>query len=276
MSEINNNGRILANYARHRMMKKNKNVQQTFVGETGSGKTYSAGSFTGLVDPSFFDDMERIVFNAKDFMHEFQSMRKGEGLVFEEAGVELAARNFQSKINKAIGYVNQTFRHRNLCVTYTVPSMKFVELQVRDLLHAIVSMQWIDDDAEVAYGDVWKIKHDPVDGVSRRGYYEYISKGGQRGVIDRAGFSLPPQKWIAEYEKMKLDYTTELYQKIERELTEEGKTKDVKVLERQANVLLNILPEVKKHHPWAEIEDWSQVSARTMQRWLESASLAEV
>lgn len=276
MSENNNNGRILANYARDRILNKNKNVQQVFLGETGAGKTYSAGAFSNLVDDSFFDDIEKIVFNAKDFMHQFQRMKKGEALVFEEAGVELAARNHQSKINKAIGYVNQTFRHRNLCVSYTVPSMKFVELQVRDLLHAIIHMKWIDEQAEVAYGDVWKVQHDPVDGVTRRTYYEYISKGGHRGVIDTAGFSKPPKKWIEEYEKMKTDFTTELYQKIEKELNGDVDAKqaqrNLEMYEKHSQCLLKMLPELKKHHEWKEIEDWSTVSAKTLRNWLNAAN----
>jgi len=252
------------------MMDDNANVQQVFVGQTGSGKTYGAACFTGNVDPSFYDTHDRIVFTAVDFLHTFQRMKPGEGLVFEEAGVELAARNFQSKVNKAIGYVNQTFRHRNLCVTYTVPSMKYVELQVRDLLHAIFAMNWIDKKNEVSYAHAWKVNHDCVTGITKRDHYTYKDSRGNTGVIEGVGFNLPPKKWIDEYEKMKTDYTTDLYDRLEKELRGEdiNNDKQFKIYERQADVFMKMLPKVKEHHQWKEIQGWCGVNEKTLRTWL--------
>lgn len=271
-----NNAKALAGYAKDRINNKNANVQQAFIGQTGSGKTYSSANFSHLVDDSFYDDTEKIVFSAKDFMHQIQRMRSGEALLFEEAGVAIAARNFQSKINKMVGMVNQTFRHRNLCVTYTVPSMRFFEMQVRDLLHCIIQMQRIDYENDVAYGRCYKVNHNPLYGTTNLTTYEFETWSGGRHVIDIVGFNKPPKKWLTEYEKMKSDFTDDLYSQFEKELSEEENKqnpKTIKLHANQANVLMNMLPELRKHHKWSEIEDWSKVSARTMQRWLENETL---
>lgn len=273
----NNNGTAIAKYAKNRMLEKNKNALQIAVGDTGSGKSLSCGTFTGLVDDTFFDDMERVVFEAKDFMSKIKTMRHGEGLVFEEAGIALAARDFQKKMNKMVGAVNQTFRHRNLCVTYNVPSMKFVEMQIRDLMHCIFHMRWIDFDAEVAYADCWKVDHNPLYGNTNLIRYEFETWNGGRHVIDKVGFNKPPKKWLTEYEKMKTDFTTELYDKFERELDEQTNKEDPKVLKQRANqaqALMNMLPRVKEQHQWNEIADWTKISARTMQRWLEAEAVS--
>lgn len=271
----NNNGTAIAKYARHRMTEQNKNALQIAVGDTGSGKSTGSAMFSGQVDDTFFDDMERVVFNPRDFMHKFPTMRTGEALMYEEAGITLAARDFQKRLNKMVGAINQTFRHRNLCVTYNVPSMKFVEMQIRDLMHCIFHMRWIDFKQEVSYADCWKVDHDPLYGTTTLTHYEFETWDGGRHAIDRVGFGLPPKKWLTEYEKMKTDFTTELYDKFEQELEDEANRVDPKLIkqrENQAQALLNMLPYIKQHHTWNEVENWASVSARTMQRWLEAES----
>lgn len=268
----NNNATALARYAKNRIHEQNKNVQQVFVGETGSGKTYSSASFSALVDESFYDDMDKTVFHAKDFLHQIQVMKPGESILFEEAGAAIAARNFQSKVNKMIGIVNQTFRHRNLCCTYTVPSMAFIELQVRVLLHAIIDMKWIDREAQVAYGDCWKVNHNSLYGTTELTRYEFQTFGGGRHVIDRVGFSMPPKKWLVEYEKMKTDFTAELYAKFEKELSDEAAAKqdnkNFKLYHSQAVVLQHMLPELKKRFTWEDIESMAGVTSKTLRKWM--------
>lgn len=267
-----NNAEALAGYARDRIFKKNRNVQQVFIGETGSGKTYSSASFTHLVDPGFFDSTEKIVFTVEDFFHQIQTLHSGDGLVLEEAGVLIGARNFQSKINKMVGMVNQTFRHRNLCVSYTVPSMKFFEMQVRDLMHAIIHMQSIDYDTNTAYGRCYKVSHDPLYGKTYLNAYEFTRWDGGRHVIDIVGFNPPPKKWLDEYEKMKTDFTQELYEKFEKELSGEAAQTDTKLIklhEKQAETLLTLLPKLKQELTWNEIRSLTGIPPATLRRWLD-------
>lgn len=265
-----NNGEALAQNARNRIHKKNKNALQVFVGETGIGKSYSTATFNGMVDPSFFDDIERVVFKPKDFMHQVRTMHHGESIMYDESGVTLAARDFQKKIVKMVGYVNQTFRSRNLCVSYTVPSMAFIEKQVRMLLHTIIEMKRIDYDHEIAFGECHKVNHNALDGRTTLGKYEFQTWGGGRHIIHNVGFGLPPKKWITEYEKVKFEFCEEIYDEFESEMDGSALTRtEIEVLRKQSHAFLNCLPEVKKYHSWEDIESWCRgPNKRTLQRWI--------
>lgn len=269
--KANNNLEALAEYAKDRMYKKNKNSLNVFVGETGGGKTYSCASYLGTIDETFYDDVDRIVFNPVEFIEQIEECKQGNTIMYEEAGFSISARDFMKSQNKMIGVINQTFRHRNLCVAYTVPSMRFMEMQVRDLLHTIFEMKRIDHKNELAFGKCWKVDHNALYGTTKLTKYEFQSYGGGRHVIDTVGFPKPPEKWIEEYEKKKTEFTKGIFEEFIAEF--DGKKLDKKelaVVQNQAKTFLKVLPEVKKKYTWNELESIAGVSARTMQLWLKN------
>lgn len=276
MAKANNNLEALVEYAKNRMNKKNKNSLNVFVGETGGGKTYSCSSYLGAIDPSFFDDIERVVFNPVDFIENVKVMKQGQSLMYEEAGYSLSARDFMKAQNKMIGIVNQTFRHRNLCVAYTVPSMSFIEKQIRDLMHNIFDMKYIDQKNELAFGKCWKVDHNALYGTTNLTKYEFSTYGGGRHIIDNVGFPKPPSKWINEYEKVKTEFTDTIFNEFIDELSgNKVNKKEINLLSKQADILVNIIPELKKDYTWNQLGDMSGVSPRTLQRWIETPALAE-
>lgn len=269
----NNNAVSLAKYTKHRLTVENLNALNVFIGQTGSGKSLATAAYSGMVDPTFFDDMERVIFGPKDYFHKIKEMKTGESLDYEEAGVTLAARDFQKRIVKMVAAVNQTFRHRNLCVTFNVPSMAFIEMQVRDLMHMIVWMRQIDRDTSLSMGKVFKIDHNPLYGKTQLSKYEFETYGGKRHVIDSAWFPLPPKKWVDEYEKMKFDFTQNLYDTYEAEALamEEGKNlkKDYKLIQTQQAAFFNLIEALNKdvNMTWAEIAKKCKISERTLYYW---------
>jgi predicted Zn-ribbon and HTH transcriptional regulator len=122
---------------RTRILKRNKNWLGIVVGDTGSGKSFSAIRLAQAIDPGF--TIDRVVFNPNDFIALIRSdLPRGSAIVFDEAGVGMPSREWYSIQNKVLGYVLQTFRYKNYAVIFTVPSIDFVDVQARKLFHAYI------------------------------------------------------------------------------------------------------------------------------------------
>lgn len=122
-----------------RLLKHNKNFMCVICGETGSGKSYSALKLAEMIDPNF--NINHVVFSGQEFMellNKPDELPAGSVLIWDEAGVNMASRDFASLFNKLLMKVLQTFRHRNICCIFTVPSFSFIDIQARKLLHAYI------------------------------------------------------------------------------------------------------------------------------------------
>ena len=117
-------------------IRKNKNFLGFCSGPTGSAKSYSSIRMCEELDPEF--NIDRIVFGGLALMRLINSgtLKKGSAIVFEEAGIELSNKNWQSTTNKMLNYLLQTFRHRNFILIFNSPYMDFVDASTRKLFHA--------------------------------------------------------------------------------------------------------------------------------------------
>jgi len=102
-------------------------------GETGSGKSYSALTIAELIDPEF--NIDKVVFEPKDFLKLLDTAKRGDVIVFDEAGVGIPAREWQTIQNKLFGYVLQVIRYKNIGIIFTVPHLNFIDSQARRLIH---------------------------------------------------------------------------------------------------------------------------------------------
>jgi hypothetical protein len=141
-------GHPIVEYIHHVVHKRNLNFLTLVVGPVGSGKSWACLKFAELLDPSFSED--RIVFDPRRFAEmvahpEKYALKKGSVIIFEEAGVNMNAREFQSVKNKLVSSIAQTFRHQNLIVFFNSPNQKFVDINVRRLTHATLDMNRHDD-----------------------------------------------------------------------------------------------------------------------------------
>lgn len=193
-------------------------------GPTGSGKTYSALKIAESLDPDF--TIENVAFTAKEFMTCINNpkMKSGSVIIFDEAGVALSSRSWQSVQNKLLNYVLQTFRHRNYIVIFTAPHMGFVDAASRKLLHCYMETTGIDSVKKHV-----KLKPLLIQ-VSQRTsnpYYKYlrlVQKGKKSTPIKRFMAGLASEKLREDYEKKKTLYTTELFSQIMDEIDEADKS----------------------------------------------------
>lgn len=190
-----------------RLLRKNKNWLANFVGETGSGKTYGALHLAERISPRF--DIENVVFSPLEFFKRLDKgdLRKGDVIVFDEAGVGMSNRRWYSVTNVMMSFVLQSFRRDNIAVIFTQPDMGFLDTAGRKLSHAILETVNIDYEYNKLRVKWFNSETNPRSGKIYNKYYRISPVGQKYGklVITRIGL---PSKSIREpYEVVKEKFT---------------------------------------------------------------------
>jgi hypothetical protein len=198
------------------MIKRNKNWLAIICGETGSGKSYSGLSMVDEISPRGCDARRCVVFDPVQFLNKVthtKDLRKGDIIIFDEAGVGMSSREWYSVQNKLLGSVLQTFRNLNVGVIFTTPNLSFVDVQARKLFHNYFETAYVDYKTQLAYMKAYDIQHN-----SRydKTYYKHPRiKDGDGRVVSVGYLAIPkPRKeLVADYEQMKQEYTETLNSK---------------------------------------------------------------
>jgi len=176
-----------------------------------------------MLDPDF--SIDRVVFTGLELMELVNSgkLKRGSPICFEEAGVEMSNKNWQSVTNKMLGYLIQTFRHRGLILIMNSPYMDFVDSSTRRLFHAEMHTQGIDQKKKTC-----ALKPQLIQYNSRlqKFYYKRLrimkrprpTWNPMPVPISIWHVPRPPQDLIDAYEKKRLAFTDQLNQTIMEEL----------------------------------------------------------
>ena len=189
-------------------LEQNKNALIAIIGETGSGKSYSALRLAELIDDDF-NVAEKVCFRPVEFVKAVRNARKGAAIIFDEAGVGIPAREWWSIQNRLLDYVIQTFRFKNLCVIFTMPNLNFIDEHARLLFHYVLETQFIDYEAEQTVLKPFKIMP-----YSRTKKTYMVYPRLKNVVIRRLIVSKPSERIISDYEAKKEAYLNELYNEI--------------------------------------------------------------
>ena len=220
-------------------IRKNKNFLGFISGETGSGKSWSSLSVAEQADGRF--TIEQCVFGAEELMLLINSkkLRKGSVIVFEEVGVEMSNKNWQSITNKVVNYLLQTFRHRNFILIMNSPFMDFVDATTRKLFHAEMRTVGINRTDKTCMLKPLLLQYNSK---KKKFYYKrlrVITQGGTRPV-DSWSVPKPSPHLIEMYELKKRNYTDELNKRILSELQAVSNPKGKKEREHKHNWLVRI------------------------------------
>ena len=223
---------ILFDSVRARLLNRNKNWLAIICGETGSAKSYNALSIADRICPRGISARRCVVFNPVQFLNrvtERKDLKKGDIIIFDEAGVGMSSREWYSVQNKLLGSVLQTFRNLNVGVIFTTPNLSFVDVQARKLFHNYFETAYIDYKKEIAYMKAYEIQHN-----SRydKTYYKHprIKDASGRVVsVSYLGIPKPRKDLILEYEQMKSEYTEQLNSKALETLTMPKEKKSTKL-----------------------------------------------
>lgn len=124
----------------------NRNWLAILTGETGSGKSWTAAKMgedlSKLTNRPFTS--KNIVFEADALLEFIQNSKPRSVVVLDEAGVELAAREFMSQRNRSMGKVFQVFRYKQLALIWTLPDLSMIDIQIRKLCHTFMETMPID------------------------------------------------------------------------------------------------------------------------------------
>lgn len=202
----------------HQRIEKNKNALYTISGPTGSGKSWSALMMCLLNDPSF--TAKRCVFTAKELMNLINSdeLRKGSAVMFDEAGIEMNSRTWNSITNKMLNYLIQTFRHRNIILIFTSPYLDFIDSATRKLFHAEFETLYINPVNKTCS---LKPKLLQYNSERRKFYRKYLRvRGNGHGYIPLKRWSIPkpPMELVNAYEIKKGEFTRKLNERIVADL----------------------------------------------------------
>lgn len=217
-----------------RLWRVDKNFMLLLTGPTGSGKSYTALSIAEQGDKNF--TIDQCIFTPKEFMRVLNSgkIKKGSYIIFDEAGVGISSREWQSLKNKLLGFILQIFRDRNLCVIFTTPSKSFMDKQGRILSHGLMETQRIDRKNNQCY-----VKFKWIDGSkldSKGEPYKYTSRvvldDGLILQVPEFPIPKPSDKLIKLYREKKEYYGESLRNEIEEKLNRIESKKD-KILHKE-------------------------------------------
>lgn len=192
----------------NRVHRRNKNLLILIIGETGSGKSYVALKLAYELDKTFREGnpeelmKKRVARTPKEFASIVKNgnLKKGNAIIFDEAGVGISNREWHSATNKAMNSILQTFRNRNLIAIFTVPSKKYIDKQGRELSHYLVETQRIDYDEKKNIVKFMVNQHNPRYGKT---YVKYpiLDINGKYKKVRMFSFKRAPKELCEAYEK---------------------------------------------------------------------------
>ena len=198
-------------------IKRNKNFLGFISGQTGSGKSFSSLRIGEDCDPKF--DISRVVFNGIELMTLINSgkLKRGSCIVFEEMGVEMNNKNWNSATNKMLNFLMQTFRYKGFVIIMNSPFMDFVDSATRKLFHAEFSTLSIDQDKKEVMLKPHLIQYN---GRQQKFYYKRLKvvSNGMKMPIDYWNVGMPSKKLLDDYAEKKNAYSDKLNKKIMDEL----------------------------------------------------------
>lgn len=209
----------------HQRISKNKNFLCIIAGETGSGKSESSLSIALMADHTF--NAERIIFNLDDLMRlrKEKKLKKGSVLVYEEVGVEHSNQAWQSKKNRVLSYLLQTFRDENYIVIFNVPYMGLFLKTGRKLLHAYFETASIDEKKQICKIKPYVLQYNEWYDKTYKKYLKVKIKGKGLTPLKKWGIPRPPLQLRQEYLKKKAAYKEELDKQLNKMLSEEKEGK---------------------------------------------------
>jgi DNA-binding CsgD family transcriptional regulator len=222
-------GLIMNKIIENRMIRRNKNFLNATLGSTGSGKSYFDLSVANSWYNYYFDKQFPVelncCFSIAELMRRLSDkdpktkLKKGELLIFEEAGVGMGSLDFQTRMSKVFGYVLQSFRSLNIGILFNLPTESMLNKNARLLLHSIFIMESIDFKEKKSRAKVFFRQTN----VSSGKCYDKFLRARIKGkpiTVKRFCYSIPPKEILESYESKKIRFVSQLTESFSKELDE--------------------------------------------------------
>ena len=168
-----------------------------------------------------FDVNIYLVFSPRQFSNLLNSglLKKGDVIVYDEAGIGLDSRDWAVKINRKAMHVLESFRHLNLCVIFTVPTIAFVDKSVRRLYHYLFECIDIDYEKEVCIIKPLEVQLNPRFDKTYFKYPRARNSDGRIVKITRLKVHLIDEETKKKYEIRKAEFTQRVRTDFEKTIT---------------------------------------------------------
>jgi len=223
----------LVNYCRNRIAKR-RPLNIIFLGETGSGKSYSAMKLASIIDPTV--TAERIVFSIPDFLALLNSeppLPRGAVIIFDEAGLGVNSRMYKDAINIVFSQVAQSMRYRGYIVFYTTPKLSFIDAQVRPLLQMIIESTEERGLMKPLFIKPNADRNDPRPWFKYPVITQYKNYTRSILVVKKVRFTMPPKRLYIPYEERKDRFLRSKYVKDQERVTQMLESKDEKIEQKK-------------------------------------------
>jgi len=174
---------------------------------------------------------------------------RGSAIVFDDAGLELNARDWQKEQVKLMGELSQSMRFLNHVIILTVPSQNFIEKQTRSLARFIfeAEKEHIDLDTGHTYRNTGTFKVF-VQEVQRNGEllqkYPIITYNHRNVKLKYVTFNLAEENLLNAYESKKKQYMFKKYSSFKKELNGETEEITLKKISKTYSDKIPALPEI--------------------------------
>ncbi|KKN58813.1 hypothetical protein LCGC14_0548190 [marine sediment metagenome] len=196
-----------------RTNQKNNCINLIVTSMPGEGKSYSLLSQFCEVDPDF-DVSEQCVFKAKKLIEYFRGNRivKGKPILYDESEVDLDSADWQNVTNKALGVFFSTARFRNYIFGTTCPFLTSISKKVRKLMNC----HWKAMGWSKGYTIIKPFTLEYNGDVDRFYRKRLLVKklDGSTTYCNQLRLPKPPLNIIKDYEKMKKEFTTDVYDEL--------------------------------------------------------------
>jgi len=266
---------IITGSIRYRINKEDKSSMCLIVGEMGSGKSLAAVSIACKIDPTFRNN-PRIVYTISDFLETLNNSKKGQVIIWDECGVGVPAREWMTAQNKIMSIVTQILRFKNVCVIFTTPNIRYLDVNVREAMNLLIKPKAIDRENNVNACKVFTIYTDDYGAVRYGKFIYYDGKNGAAGEwIDPLYIPRPDEEMESYYKKLSIDMKNAKLKELKRSIDDEAPPHQstIKSTENKAEACIKMLTYFKKDHTWDELATASGMSRKQVYNWVKEASV---
>jgi len=265
--------KTIAGLIRDKLIIKDEHYPMVVVGYPGVGKSSTALALAEAVDESF--TVERVAFKHTEFFEIAKNIERGQAIVFDEAGIGLHAREWQTTTNIIFSKLTQVYRFLNVFVVFTVPDISYIDTHARNEMKAILELVAKDLEKEETIGHWWVVKRSRAFGVTRFEKLKIFDDEGEN-EIDPVYIPKPSKELWRAYkrkaETYKRNLIDELYdelQKLEEGVLSKIDGRTVRKLVNQVKALARAYEVFKEEFGWTdrEIARKLGVNHQTLHNW---------
>jgi len=204
----------------------NKNALINLAGATGIGKSWAALWMAQELSKKqgLTFNPKNICFRGSTFLERINTEQPaGSVIIFDEIGVSMGSRQWQSELNRLLSFLLQTFRYRRYIILFTLPSIGMLDTHARQLLH--ISLEHKRSD--LANNRVcWKPFLSQLGQRQNKVYWKYLRVkhlvGSRKVWLPLTGFwtEKPSDDLVKIYEKKKKIFADALLKDIQHRITE--------------------------------------------------------